>query len=157
MNFTETVTITVLAQESFDVHLEDDEGRVGPNHLASDVAVDSGQMVFMNMSIVNTGNIEISVDVSVLPDNPQWAIQVSHDGVDDSRRVALTLGPGQTTQVQFIFGVPVTAEEGDSNVFTIRTERSLSNFRQNITTLVVKDELGVLLSLIHISEPTRPC
>ena len=146
MNFTETVTITVLAQESFDVHLEDDEGRVGPNHLASDVAVDSGQMVFMNMSIVNTGNIEISVDVSVLPDNPQWAIQVSHDGVDDSRRVALTLGPGQTTQVQFIFGVPVTAEEGDSNVFTIRTERSLSNFRQNITTLVVKDELGVLLT-----------
>ena len=61
------------------------------------------------------------------------------------RGVALTLGPGQTTQVQFIFGVPVTAEEGDSNVFTIRTERSLSNFRQNITTLV-KDELGVLLT-----------
>ena len=43
MNFTETVTITVLAQESFDVHLEDEEGRAGPNHLASDVAVDSGQ------------------------------------------------------------------------------------------------------------------
>ena len=40
----------------------------------------------------------------------------------------------------------MTAEEGDSNGFTIRTERSLSNFRQNITTLVVKDELGVSLT-----------
>ena len=42
--------------------------------------------------------------------------------------------------------MPLTAEEGDSNGFTIRTERSLSNFRQNITTLVVKDELGVSLT-----------
>ena len=146
MNFTETVTITVLAQESFEVHLEDDDGPVGPNHLASDVAVDSGQLVHMNMSIENTGNIGIDLDVSVLPDNPQWAVQVSHDGEQDSRRVAFDLGPGETKLVQFIFGVPITAEEGDSNVFTIRTERSLSNFRQNITTLVVKDELGISLT-----------
>ena len=146
MNFTESVVITVLAQESFDVHLEDDDGKVGPNHLASDVAVDSGQMVHMNMSIENTGNIEIDLDVSVLPDNPQWAIQVSHDGEQDSRRIALDLGPGETKRVQFVFGVPITAEEGDSNVFTIRTERSPSNFRQNITTLVVKDELGISLT-----------
>ena len=146
MNFTESVTITVLAQESFEVHLEDDGGRVGPNHLAADVAVDGGQMVHMNMSVENTGNIGIEVDVSVLPDNPQWAIQVSHDGAQDSRRVSIDLGPGETKRVQFIFGVPITAEEGDSNAFTIRTERSLSNFRQNITTLVVKDELGISLT-----------
>jgi hypothetical protein len=56
------------------------------------------------------------------------------------------LGPGESTDVRFIFGVPFTAEEGDSNGFTIRTERTLSNFRQNITTLVVKDELGVSLT-----------
>ena len=146
MNFTETVVITVLAQESFDVHLKDDDGPVGPNHLSSDIAVDSGQQVHMNMTVVNTGNIEIALDVSVLPDNPQWAIQVSYDDQQDSRRVAFTLGPGQSTDVRFIFGVPLTAEEGDSNGFTIRTERSLSNFRQNITTLVVKDELGVSLT-----------
>ena len=146
MNFTETVTITVLAQESFDVHLKDDDGPVGPNHLASDVAVDSGEQVHMNMTVENTGNIEIDLDVSILPDNPQWAIQVSHGDEQDSRRISLKLGPGQTTDVQFIFGVPLTAEEGDSNGFTIRTERSQSNFRQNITTLVVKDELGVRLT-----------
>ena len=146
MNFTETVTITVLAQESFDVHLKDDDGPVGPNHLASDVAVDSGEQVHMNMTVENTGNIEIDLDVSILPDNPQWAIQVSHGDDEDSRRISFKLGPGQTTDVQFIFGVPPTAEEGDSNGFTIRTERSQSNFRQNITTLVVKDELGVRLT-----------
>ena len=97
----------------------------------------------MNMTIENTGNIAIDLDVSVLPDNPQWAIQVSHDGAEDSRRILLTLGAGESTNVRFIFGVPLTAEEGDSNGFTIRTERSFSNFRQNITTLVVKDELGI--------------
>ena len=146
MNFTESVTITVLPQESFDVHLNDDDGPVGPNHLSQDIAVDSGQQVHLNMTVENTGNIGIDLDVSVLPDNPQWAIQVSHGDDQDSRRVSLTLGPGQSTNVRFIFGVPLTAEEGDSNGFTIRTERSLSNFRQNITTLVVKDELGVSLT-----------
>ena len=146
MNFTESVTITVLPQESFDVHLNDDDGPVGPNHLSQDIAVDSGQQVHLNMTVENTGNIAIDLDVSVLPDNPQWAIQVSHGDDQDSRRISLSLGPGQSTNVRLIFGVPLTAEEGDSNGFTIRTERSLSNFRQNITTLVVKDELGVSLT-----------
>jgi len=146
LNFTESVTITVLPQESFDVHLMDDDGRVGPNQLSPDVSVDSGQQVHMNMTIENTGNLAIDLDVSVLPDNPQWAIQVSHDGEQDSRRIVLTLGAGESTTVRFIFGVPLTAEEGDSNGFTIRTERSFSNFRQNITTLVVKDELGITLT-----------
>jgi len=146
MNFTESVTITVLPQESFDVHLMDDDGPVGPNQLAPDIAVDSGEQVHLNMTIENTGNIGIDLDVSVLPDNPQWAIQISHADEQDSRRISLTLGPGQSSNVRLIFGVPLTAEEGDSNGFTIRTERTLSNFRQNITTLVVKDELGVLLT-----------
>ena len=146
MNFSETVTITVLAQESFNVHLMDDAGRVGPNHLSPDIAVDSGEQVHMNMSVENTGNIAIELDVSVLPDNPQWAIQVSYDDETDTRSLSLTLGPGEAGTVHFIFAVPLTAEEGDSNAFTIRTERSLSNFRQNITRLVVKDELGVLLT-----------
>ena len=70
------------------------------------------------MTVENTGNIEIDLDVSILPDNPQWAIQVSHGDDQDSRRISLKLGPGQTTDVQFIFGVPLTAEEGDSNEFT---------------------------------------
>ncbi len=146
MNFSETVTVTVLAQESFDVHLMDDNGRVGPNQLSPDIAVDSGQQVHMNLSIENTGNIQVDLDISVLPDNPQWAIQVSYDDETDTRRLSLSLGPGDEGVVHFIFGVPLTAEEGDGNSFTIRTERSLSNFRQNITRLVVRDELGLRLT-----------
>ncbi len=146
MNFTQTATVTVLPQESFTVDVMDDDGPLGPTQTARDISVDSGELVHLNMSIQNTGNIAVDLVVSVLPDNPQWALQVSHDGVDDTRRVSLTLLPGQTTLVGMIFGVPATAEEGDSNSFTIRTERSLSNFRQNVTTLVVRDELGVTLT-----------
>ena len=146
MNFTESVTITVLPQESFDVDLMDDDGAVGPNHLASDISVDSGQQVHLNMSVINTGNIAVDLDVSVLPDNPQWALQVRLGEVTDTRQISLQLGPGETKVVRLIFGVPVTAEEGDSNTFTIRTERSLSNFRQNITTLIVRDELSIELT-----------
>ena len=146
MNFTESVTITVLPQESFDVDLMDDDGAVGPNHLASDISADSGQQVHLNMSVINTGNIAVDLDVSVLPDNPQWALQVRLGEVTDTRQISLQLGPGETKVVRLIFGVPVTAEEGDSNTFTIRTERSLSNFRQNITTLIVRDELSIELT-----------
>lgn len=146
MNFSEVVTISVLPQESFEVHLKDDDGDVGPNHLSSDVAVDSGQQVNLNLTIENTGNIGIDLSVSVLPDNPQWATQLNYDGEQDTRRIDITLGPGEVGTMNFIFAVPITAEEGDSNGFNIRTERSLSNFRQNITKLVVKDELGISLT-----------
>ncbi|RJU95518.1 MAG: hypothetical protein DWC10_08095 [Candidatus Poseidoniales archaeon] len=146
MNYTESVTMTVLAQESFDVHLMDDDGRVGPNQLSPDISVDSGQQVHLNLSIVNTGNIAVDLDVSVLPDNPQWALEVSYDGQSDSRNIAISLGPGEEKLVKLLFAVPVTAVEGDSNEFTIRTERSLSNFRQNITKLIVRDELGIQLT-----------
>ena len=146
MNFTETVSISVLALESFEVHLKDDGGRVGPSHLASAISVDSGQQVHMNLSVVNTGNTEIELDVSVLPNNPQWAVQLSYDGLIDTRKISLDIAAGQTSEVHFIFGVPLTAEEGEENSFTIRTERSLSNFKQNITHLIVRDELGILLT-----------
>ena len=100
MNYTESVTMTVLAQESFDVHLMDDDGRVGPNQLSPDISVDSGQQVHLNLSIVNTGNIAVDLDVSVLPDNPQWALEVSYDGQSDSRNIAISLGPGEEKLVK---------------------------------------------------------
>ena len=135
-----------MPQESFDVHLKDDDGPVGPNHLASDVAVDSGEQVHLNMTVENTGNIAVDLDVSFCPTIPSGRFKFHTATVTDSRRISFQLGPGETKVVQFIFGVPVTAEEGDSNTFTIRTERSLSNFRQNITTLVFKDELSIELT-----------
>jgi len=156
MNFTETVTIEVLPQESFDVNLLDDEGPVGPSQLADDISVDSGQQVHLNVSVENTGNIAVDLEVSVLPDNPQWAMEVRYDTQKDSRKVTLSLAPGMTTTVELVFAVPLTAEEGDSNTYTIRTERSNQNFIQNITKLIVRDELGITLtppsdSIIEVS------
>lgn len=146
MNFTETVSIEVLPQESFDVDLLDDDGRVGPSQLADDISVDSGQQVHLNVSVENTGNIAVDLEVSVLPDNPQWAMEVRYDTQKDSRKVMLTLAPGATSMVELVLAVPITAAEGDSNTYTIRTERSNQNFIQNITTLIVRDELGVSLT-----------
>ena len=146
MNFTEIVSITVLAQESFDVHLEDDIGRVGPSALASDYSVDSGEQFHMNLSVENTGNIAIQLDVRVQPANALWAIVISHDEQQDSRTVALNLEPGDIAVVELIFGVPITAAEGDANTFTIRTERNAQDFRSNITDLIVRDELMVELT-----------
>lgn len=146
MNFTEIVSIEVLPQESFDVHLADDDGRVGPSHLSSDNAVDSGQKLYMNLTVENTGNLAVALDVRVQPSNPLWAIRVSHDGQNDSRTLGFSIPPGQSTVVMLVFTVPITAAEGDSNTFTIRTERSSSNFRSNVTELVVRDELALSLS-----------
>ena len=68
----------------------------------------------------------------------------------------ISLNPGMTTTVELVLAVPITAEEGDSNTYTIRTERSNQNFIQNITTLIVRDELGINLtppseSIIEVS------
>lgn len=145
MNFTETVSIEVLPQESFDVHLSNDNGRVGPSHLASDNAVDSGQKLYMNLTVENTGNLAVALDVRVQPSNPLWAIRVSHDGQNDTRTLGFSILPGQSTVVMLVFTVPITAAEGDSNSFSIRTERSSSNFRLNTTELVVRDELALRL------------
>ena len=156
MNFTETVSIEVLPQESFNVDLLDDDGPLGPSQLADDLSVDSGQQVHLNVSVENTGNIAVELEVSVLPDNPQWAMEVRYDTQKDSRKVMISLNPGMTTTVELVLAVPITAEEGDSNTYTIRTERSNQNFIQNITTLIVRDELGINLtppseSIIEVS------
>ena len=146
MNFTETVTVTVMPQESFTVDLSDDDGPLGPSQTAAPLSVDSGQRVHLNLTVQNTGNIAVDLEVSALPDNPQWAMQVMFGDEVDNRRVSLTLNPGQTARVEFLFAVPLTAEENDFNSYTIRTERSLQNFIQNVTTLIVREELGVELS-----------
>ena len=145
MNFTETVSIVVLPQESFTVEVTDDDGPLGPSQLADDISVDSGQRVHLNVSVENTGNIAIDLEVSALPDNPQWAMLVMYNEQEDNRRMSISLQPGETTRVELLFAVPATAEEDDFNVYTIRTERTLQNFVQNTTRLVVREELGLRL------------
>ena len=145
MNHTEVVTIEVKPQRNFKTDLYDDFGEIGPSASAKNIAVDGGQQIHLNLSIENTGNLDIDLDVSIQPADPMWAIQVSIDQQSDSREVSLSLTPGQTKSVKFILGVPAGAVEDDYNSYTIRTERTAQDFRSNTTSLTVGDELGVEL------------
>ena len=145
MNHTEVVSIEVKPQSNFKTDLYDDFGAIGPSAIAKNIAVDGGQQIHLNLSIENTGNLDVDLDVSIQPADPMWAILVSIDQQSDSREVSLSLTPGQTKIVNFILGVPAGAVEDDYNSYTIRTERTAQDFRSNTTSLTVGDELGVEL------------
>ncbi len=145
LNFTQTVEVLVLPQESFDTDLYDDIGPIGPSANNRNVLVDTGQQVQLNMTVENTGNTEIDLDVQIQPSNPQWPIQVSYLTQTDSRQVSLTLIGGEVATVQFTIGVPQVSEEGEANNFVIRTERNAQSFVSNTTVLKVRDDLAMNL------------
>jgi hypothetical protein len=143
MNHTEVVEVAVDSYDAYKVRLSDDDGFLGPSSSEEDVAVDSGQFIYMNLSVENAGNREIDLNVRVVPAYESWVVQLSYDGRIDSRQLTLKIPAGQVQIVQLIFGVPEAADEGDENTFIIRTEKSTSNYRTNTTVLVVKDELAL--------------
>jgi uncharacterized membrane protein len=143
LNYSETATITVLPQQSFDADLYDDIGAIGPSSRSREVLVDSGEQVSMNLTVENTGNTDLDLSVKIQPSNPTWPIEVSIDAQKDARQVLLALGPGESATVYFVLGVPGVAEEGDANNFVIRTELTSQVFISNTTVLKVRDELAL--------------
>ena len=146
MNFTQSVDVLVLAQESFGSDLYDDDGPLGPSAINRNVMVDTGEQVSLNLTIENTGNTVIDLDVNIQPSNPLWPIQVSYQDQLDSREVSVTLQGGEITTVNFVLGVPPVAEEGETNNFVIRTELTPQAFVSNTTVLKVSDDLSMELS-----------
>ena len=146
LNFSESATVTVLPQQSFKADLYDDLGAIGPSSRNREVLVDSGEQVSMNLTVENTGNTDLALEVKIQPSNPTWPIQVLLDQQADARKVLLDLAPGQSVSVLFTLGVPGVAEEGDTNNFIIRTELSAQVFVSNTTVLKVRDELSLQLS-----------
>ena len=146
MNFTQSVDVLVLAQESFTGNLFDDDGPIGPSAINRNVLVDTGEQVSLNLTIENTGNSAIDLDVKIQPSNPLWPIQVSYLDQLDSRQISLSLQGGEITTVNFILGVPPVAIEGDTNVFDIRTELNAQKFVSNKTVLKVSDDLSMELT-----------
>lgn len=146
MNFTQSVDVLVLAQESFSSDLYDDDGPIGPSAINRNVMVDTGEQVSLNLTIENTGNTVIDLDVNIQPSNPLWPIQVSYQDQLDSREVSVTLQGGEITTVNFVLGVPPVAEEGETNNFVIRTELTPQAFVSNTTVLKVSDDLSMELS-----------
>ena len=148
LNISETVTLTVKSQESFVTNLLDDEGiDVGPAAYAKDVNVDTGERLILTLLIANTGNAPLDLTVRVNPELTTWTIQVSHDSQTDNREVQVNILPGQSSQVLFEIQVPGVAERNDENHLVIKTSQDVSNFIINETTLIVKDEIGLEISL----------
>jgi uncharacterized membrane protein len=145
MNFSESATITVLPQQSFAADLYDDIGPIGPSSKNREVLVDSGEQINMNLTIENTGNTDLDLNVKIQPSNPTWPIEVTTGEQTDARQVSIALGPGESIDVQFVLGVPGAAEEGDANSFVIRTEFTSQVFISNTTLLKVRDELALNL------------
>ena len=145
MNFTQSVDVLVLPQESFVSDLYDDDGPIGPTATNRNVMVDTGEQVSLNLTIENTGNTAIDLDVVIQPSNPLWPIQVTYQEQNDSRKVSLTLQGGEVTTVNFLLRVPPVAEEGEVNNFVIRTELSAQAFVSNTTVLKVSDDLSMEL------------
>lgn len=145
MNFTQSVDVLVLPQESFEGDLYDDLGAIGPSAITRNVMVDTGEQVSLNLTIENTGNTAIDLDVSIQPSNPLWPIQVMYQEQLDSRQISLSLAGGEVTTVNFILGVPPVAEEGETNNFVIRTELDAQHFVSNTTILKVRDDLSMEL------------
>ena len=146
MNFTQSVDVLVLSQESFTSDLYDDDGPIGPTAINRNVLVDTGEQVSLNLTIENTGNSAIDLDVKIQPSNPLWPIQVTYQDQLDSRQISLSLQGGESTTVNFVLGVPPVAEEGDANVFEIRTELNAQAFVSNTTVLKVSDDLSMELT-----------
>ncbi len=146
MNFTQSVDVLVLPQESFESDLYDDLGAIGPSAINRNVLVDTGEQVSLNLTVENTGNTALDLDVVIQPSNPLWPIEVSYQDQKDSRKISLSLAGGESTTVNFIFGVPPVAEEGEVNNFVIRTEMDAQNFVSNTTVLKVRDDLSMELS-----------
>ncbi|MDG1559522.1 MAG: hypothetical protein P8R03_08390, partial [Candidatus Poseidoniaceae archaeon] len=145
MNFSESATITVLPQQSFNADLYDDIGPIGPSSKNREVLVDSGEQINMNLTVENTGNTDLDLNVKIQPSNPTWPIEVTTGEQTDARQVSIALAPGESIDVHFVLGVPGAAEEGDTNSFVIRTEFTSQVFISNTTVLKVRDELALNL------------
>ena len=147
LNISETVTLTVKALESFSTDLIDHEGiTVGPATTARDVNVDTAERLNLSLVIENTGNAPLDLTVRVNPELTTWTIQVRTDSQTNNREVTIEILPGQKGEVEFEILVSPVAERNDENRLVIKTSQDVSNFIINETTLVVKDEIGLVIS-----------
>ena len=92
------------------------------------------------------GNAPLDLTVRINPELTTWTIQVRTDTQTNNREVTIQILPGQSGEVEFEVIVSPVAERNDENRLVIKTSQDLSNFIINETTLVVKDEIGLMIS-----------
>ena len=156
LNHVEIVDVAVAELRTFKSDLYGPNGAVGPGALAQPIYSNTGDTVYYNHSISNTGNTDMDFTVTLERGNPTWAAQMSVDGQASSSNLALNLAAGQSVDVQIMLLVPETAREGNSNTYTIRVEHSTQYFTLNTTSIIVSDNLDIALTAIDEGVVTTP-
>ncbi len=144
----ELVPVGVLAAPSFKVELIESGEHLGPAPVSAPavVNVDSGEFVNISAEVSNTGNVPVGLTLKMQPSSDRWAWDANHDGTPllgaAAASITIELQPGEQTVVTYRIVVSPAAVEGDTNTYTLRTERSAQNFVSNTTRLTVADELA---------------
>ena len=143
LNYTQSVTITVLELSDYNTNLRVNGNDVGTNLEVREILIDSGEEITLDYSVINEGNIEIELDVIVQPSNPSWYVELIVNGLSYSKEATIQVPAGQSTVVEVIIISPTSSLEGDFNLFNIKAEVSNFDYVINSTKLVIMDKLSI--------------
>ena len=145
LNFSETVTVSVLEKRHYKTNMATNGNDVGTNLIVRDILVDSGEQRLINYEITNLGNSNLDLEISIQPSDPSWQIELSYGLYTDNRELDVSVAAGSVEVVQIKINVPSSALEGDSNSFTLRAEYSDFDYLTNTTRLLIMEDLSVEL------------
>jgi len=137
---TDTVAITVLQSDEYDVELFDEQGLpIGPSALAARRAVLNGQTANTTMTLNNRGNVPIDLDVTVNSGLNSWGVQLVRGGVASTDSLSLTIPAGDSEDILIQIIVPLSAEMLTENDLTVRTTLSGGLTVTNRTSFIVEE------------------
>ena len=143
LNYTQSVTITVLELSDYSTNLGLNGNDVGTNLELREIMIDSGEEITLDYTVINEGNIEIELDVIVQPSNPSWYVELVVDELSYSKEVTIQVPAGESKVVEIIVISPTSSLEGDFNLFNIKAEVSNFDYVINATKLIIMDKLSI--------------
>ena len=145
LNFSETVSVSVLEKRHYETNMATNGNDVGTNLIVRDILVDSGEQRVIDYEITNLGNSNLDLEISIQPSDPSWQIELSYGLYTDNRELDVSVAAGSVEVVQVKINVPSSALEGDSNSFTLRAEYSDFDYLTNTTRLLIMEDLSIEL------------
>ena len=143
LNYTQSVTLTVLELSDYNTNLGVNGNDVGTNLEVREILIDSGEEITLDYSVINKGNIAIELDIIVQPSNPSWYVELIANGLSYSKEATIQVPAGETTVVEVIIISPTSSLEGDFNLFNLKAEVSNFDYVTNSTKLVIMDKLSI--------------
>ena len=94
LNFSETVTISVLEKRHYETNMLTNGNDVGTNLIVRDILVDSGEQRLIDYEITNLGNSDLDLEVSIQPSDPSWQIELLYGLYTDDRELDVSVAAG---------------------------------------------------------------